>query len=428
MFLLPIFTLSFVLLVLVFCMLLNPFMPFSLGVMDYSSDEESDLSDSEINEYKEKPYEELRTGKYKVKNVNGTLRCPFCAGKKKQEFKYKDLLQHASGVSKGSANRRAKQKANHLALATYLENDLANEAEQLPPKVIEVAPVSEKSEQNDLYCWPWTGIVTNIIDEPGNGKELGSREYWLKKFSKYKPLEVEIFCDDQNQTVQAVVRFDNDWAGFNNAMLFEKSFETNHHSKKEWTAQKEVPGSNIYGWFARADDYNSEGLVGEYLRKKGELKTISNLIQEAALDRNKIVANLATEIDLKNQNLDELQYKYNEKTMSLSRMLEEKDMLHQAFYEGSLPFCCLCVFQSCIHVFVDMHVNSLIFSVYPCMNDVHIMLVDFVLPNEGFLGINIRGTFLLSAFSPLGKMEDAFEHNLKQRRRNSIERDRNDSA
>lgn len=89
------------------------------------------------------------------------------------------------------------------------------------------------------------------------------------------------------------------------------------------------------GWFARADDYHSEGPVGVYLRKKGELKTISNLIQEATLDRSKIVANLATEIDLKNQNLEELQYKYNEKTMSLSRMLEEKDMLHQAFYEES---------------------------------------------------------------------------------------------
>ncbi|KAI8529381.1 hypothetical protein RHMOL_Rhmol12G0221200 [Rhododendron molle] len=308
---------------------------FSLGVMDYISDEESDLSDSEINEYKEKPYEEFRTGKYKVKNVNGTLRCPFCAGKKKQEFKYKDLLQHASGVSKGSANRSAKQKANHLALATYLENDLANEAEQLPPKVIEVAPAYKKSEQNDLYCWPWTGIVTNIIDESGNGKELGSSEYWLKKFSKYRPSEVEILYDDHNQTAQAVVRFDNDWTGFKNAMLFEKSFETNHHGKKDWTAQKEFPGLNIYGWFARADDYNSKGPVGGYLRKKGELKTISNLVQEATQDRNKIVANLATEIDLKNQNLNELQYKYNEKTMSLSRMLEEKDMLHQAFCEES---------------------------------------------------------------------------------------------
>lgn len=62
----------------------------NLGPMEYSSDEESDFSDSEISEYKEKPYEELRSGKYKVKNVNGTLRSPFWAGKKKQEFKYKE--------------------------------------------------------------------------------------------------------------------------------------------------------------------------------------------------------------------------------------------------------------------------------------------------------------------------------------------------
>ncbi|CAL5327587.1 unnamed protein product [Camellia sinensis] len=300
--------------------------------MEYSSDEESDLSESEINEYKEKPYEQLRTGKYKVKNANGTLRCPFCAGKKKQDYKYKDLLQHASGVSKGSANRSAKQKANHLALAIYLETDLADEAEP-PQHVIEPAPVSEKSEQNDLYCWPWTGIVTNIVNEIENGKALCSSGYWLKKFSKFKPLDVEIFWDDQNQTAQAVVKFDNDWTGFKNAMEFEKTFEADHHSKKEWKAQKGLSGSNLYGWFARADDYNSEGLVGEYLRKEGELKTISNLVQEATQDRNKIVANLANEIDLKNENLDELQYKYNEKTMSLSRMLEEKDMLHHAFYE-----------------------------------------------------------------------------------------------
>ena len=35
------------------------------GLMDYSSDEESDFSDSEINEYKEKPYEELKLGSTK---------------------------------------------------------------------------------------------------------------------------------------------------------------------------------------------------------------------------------------------------------------------------------------------------------------------------------------------------------------------------
>lgn len=80
----------------------------------------------------------------------------------------------------------------------YLEADLANEAEQ-PPPVIEVAPVSETSEQNDLYCWPWTGIVRNIVQSPKNGKEIGSSEYLLKKFNKFKLLEVEILYDDHNQ-------------------------------------------------------------------------------------------------------------------------------------------------------------------------------------------------------------------------------------
>ncbi|GFZ07936.1 XH/XS domain-containing protein [Actinidia rufa] len=302
------------------------------GLMDYSSDEESDFSDSEINENKEKPYEELKAGKYKVKNTNGTLRCPFCAAKKKQEFKYKDLLQHASGVAKGSTNRSAKQKANHLAMAMYLESHLANEVEQ-PQQEIELPPVFEKCKENDLYYWPWTGIVTNIISEPVNGKALDSSEYWLKKFGKFKPLEVQIFCNDQNKTAQAVVKFDNDWTGFKNAMEFEKSFEVDHCSKKEWKDQKGIPVSNAYGWVARADDYNTEGPVGEYLRKEGELKTIYDLVQEATQDRNKIVSTLANEIDLNNENLDEIQYKCNEKAMSLSRVFEEKDMLHYAFYE-----------------------------------------------------------------------------------------------
>ena len=108
--------------------------------MDYSSDEESDFKESEINDYKNKPYEQLRSGKLKVTGPNGTLRCPFCAGKKKQDYKYKDLLQHSSGVAKGSANRSAIQKASHLALALYLEKEMAHEADQTlhlaPPKPV----------------------------------------------------------------------------------------------------------------------------------------------------------------------------------------------------------------------------------------------------------------------------------------------------
>lgn len=91
--------------------------------MDSSSAEESEISDSEIFGYKDKPYGLLKSGQLKVHGPRGSLRCPFCAGRKKQEYKYKDLFQHASGTAKGSSNRTAKQKANHLALAQYLEND-----------------------------------------------------------------------------------------------------------------------------------------------------------------------------------------------------------------------------------------------------------------------------------------------------------------
>lgn len=301
--------------------------------MGSGSDEDSDFSDLEIDEYKEKPYELLKAGTYKVRGSDGSFRCPFCAGKKKQVYQYNHLFQHAIGVAKGAASRSAKQKANHLALATFLENDLAHEAEPLLPKPVPL-PAS-KPERTELYCWPWVGIVANIQDESKSGGcDDDRRDYWLKKFSTYKPIGIEIFWGDDHQNAQAVLRFDNDWFGFKNAMEFEKSFEADGRSKKEWDEQRTSPGTNLYGWFAREEDYSSEGSVGDYLRRKGELKTIADLVQEATNDKKKIVGNLVSEIDSKNDNLDELQIKYNVNALSLRRMLEEKDELHRSFNEG----------------------------------------------------------------------------------------------
>ncbi|CAK8574569.1 unnamed protein product [Lathyrus sativus] len=293
--------------------------------MDYSS-EESDISESEIEEYSEKPYEQLKAGKYKVRNFNGTLRCPYCSGKKKQEFKYKDLLQHATGVGKGSANRSAMQKANHLALAKYLQTDLVNEAEQVPPPAVTQTAI-QPVQQAENYVWPWTGIIVNIKSE------LHDSGYWLKEFVKYKPLDVHVFMMDG--VAQAVIDFNNDWHGFMNACEFEKSLETKHHGKRDWNPMDLQASSDIYGWLAREDDFYGGGSIGEYLRNKGRLRTISDIVQEASENRSSIVENLANEIDITNENLNKMQYKYNEKTMSLSRMLEEKDKLHNAFVEES---------------------------------------------------------------------------------------------
>lgn len=296
--------------------------------MDYSSEEDSDISESEIDDYSEKPYEQLKAGKYKVKNLNGTLRCPYCAGKKKQDYKYKDLLQHASGVGKGSANRSAKQKANHLALAKYLETDLASEADPIQRPALPQA-VNQPLQQDDLYVWPWTGIIVNIKDK------LIDSGYWLKEFAKFKPMDFHIFLKDGDLIAQAVIDFNCDWNGFMNASEFEKSFENARHGKKAWNSRKSEAGSNIYGWIAREDDYNCGGPIGEYLRNKGRLRTVSDIVQEESQSRNSIVTNLTHEIEITNENLDKMQYKYNEKTMSLSRMLEEKDKIHNAFDEES---------------------------------------------------------------------------------------------
>ncbi|BAT98624.1 Factor of DNA methylation 1 [Vigna angularis] len=295
--------------------------------MDYSSEDDSDLSESEIYDYSDKPYELLRAGKYKVKNLNGTLRCPYCAGKKKQDYKYKDLLQHASGVGKGSANRSAKQKANHLALAKYLEIDLASEAEPIQNPALPPV-VSQPSQLEYLYyVWPWTGIIVNI-----KGKLIDST-HWLKEFAKFRPTDSHIFMKDSDMAAQAVVVFNSDWNGFINATEFEKSFETARHGKKDWSSNKLEADSNIYGWVAREDDYNCGGPIGEYLRSKGTLRTVSDIVQEASESRNNIVTNLTKEIEITNDNLDEMQSKFNVKTMSLSRMLEEKDKLHNVFEE-----------------------------------------------------------------------------------------------
>ena len=88
------------------------------------SNSESDITDSEIDEYKEKPYSLLKDGILKVKRSDGSLKCPFCPGKKKQVYGRKDLLQHAQGIGSSSSYKRtAKAKAKHLALAAYLQQE-----------------------------------------------------------------------------------------------------------------------------------------------------------------------------------------------------------------------------------------------------------------------------------------------------------------
>ncbi|CAN0862398.1 Factor of DNA methylation 1 [Linum grandiflorum] len=292
---------------------------------------DSDISESEIADYVDGPYERLRSGDLKVK-VNGNLRCPFCAGKKKQGYdKYNHLLQHASGVGKGSATRRGKQKANHLALAKYLQIDLADEADETVSRVVP-QPLQQSQNDEDLLVWPWMGIVVNVSLE----SQVLDSGYWFEKFSKYNPVDVHVLRDEECLKATVVVKFSSDWNGYTKSAEFEKSFLSQCCGKKDWKGRdKDDPGSNIYGWTAYRDDYDSDGKIGEYLRKEGQLKTVSGFSKETVKSRNTIVASLTEELYKTNQNLDEKQQEYNMKAMTFSRAIEEKDRLQHDYVEDT---------------------------------------------------------------------------------------------
>ncbi|PIA45763.1 hypothetical protein AQUCO_01600188v1 [Aquilegia coerulea] len=305
--------------------------------MGSSSEDDSEISDSDIGSYKEKTFDELKAEKYKVKISNDIYRCPFCLGKKKQHHDYKGLLQHSSGVGKGSANRRAKQKANHLALAKYMETCLAKESdvslrktnEPDPTKAIVALEPETKPEQEDLFVWPWTGIIVNILTKPRDeDADLMKRE-----FSKFNPVTVQTLWSRTDQKGYAIIDFNRDWAGFKDAIAFEKEFESKRRGKKNWNDWKSDPGSRCYGWVARSADYHLEGKIGQHLRDNGEVKTIADIVKEAAEKKQKKVADLTSKIDAKNEHLNEMQSKYNTTSMSLDRLMEEKERLQQNYNE-----------------------------------------------------------------------------------------------
>ncbi|KAG6507783.1 hypothetical protein ZIOFF_033135 [Zingiber officinale] len=69
-----------------------------------------DMSESEVDDYAENNYTTLRTGNYRILNIDDTFRCPFFLGKKKQCYQFKDLFQHATGISI-SNSRKGSRKA-----------------------------------------------------------------------------------------------------------------------------------------------------------------------------------------------------------------------------------------------------------------------------------------------------------------------------
>ncbi|XP_062193007.1 factor of DNA methylation 1-like [Phragmites australis] len=335
---------------------------------DSSDDPDEDDSEAE-SDYEEKSYGLLRSGKHRVRNPDGTFRCPFCPGKKKQDYKLKDLLQHADGIGASSKHRRhGRERAFHRAFARFVRTDpsfaqelagitgIAGAIATATTDVNGSPSANGKAKANvdtdgcssaaanvgpaqkvERYAWPWACVLA--AGAGFNAEDFASR---VAMFSLVEV--VPLFVDDmEGMETFAIVRFTNDWSGFNDALTLENHFSVNKLGKKEFETRNsglgvaEVEGREgevkVYGWVAREGDYNAASVVGRFLRKHTNLKTIDEVSKIESERSGKVVATLASEIEAKNQYLQDLETKKNATELSIARLEEDNRKLHEAYNE-----------------------------------------------------------------------------------------------
>lgn len=309
---------------------------------DLSSENDTDVSDDEMEEEIEEYYEELKSGKHNLKSSGGAYICPFCSRKKRRDFVLKDLIQHASGVGKSNSEKRStEEKAKHAALAKYLEKDLVDEGGPSQPagEGGEDDPPTDVDHDEKLV-WPWTGVVVNIpTRRAGDGRYVGEsgsklRDDLIRR--GFNPTRVHPLWNYRGHSGCAVVEFRKDWPGYVNAMSFERAYAADLHGRKDWDANSEKFG--LYAWVARAEDYRASNIVGEHLRKIGDLKSITDITEEEARKQERLVSNLNNIIEVKNKDLEEMELKCSETTNSIKSVITEKEKLVQAYNEGSSGF------------------------------------------------------------------------------------------
>uniref|UniRef100_M0ZZA0 XH/XS domain-containing protein n=1 Tax=Solanum tuberosum TaxID=4113 RepID=M0ZZA0_SOLTU len=300
-----------------------------------SSEEETDISESEMEECADKWYQKLKEG-YGREKISGEVnQCPFCPGQKKQAYSFNDLVQHSSGVSKGGSQRRKlNDKAKHLGLTNYLKNkDSLQVSDEMET---ELQPTNDHgNDVDEKYAFPWMGIVANLPVQLNGRRYVGKSGSWLRNdLTKkgFNPLRVHPLWNYRGHSGKAVVEFGNDWKGFANAIKFQNSYESQHQGKKDYLVSQ-YKGDKLYGWVAKADDYNSSDIIGDYLRKNGDLKSISEVEAEEKRKADSLVSSLANTIEAKRQSLKEIESKCNETSMCLSNVMNQRDAMIKKYNE-----------------------------------------------------------------------------------------------
>lgn len=139
---------------------------------DDSASENDDYSNSDDEEaeiYQHQVEEAIRNGHLVVKLSDNTYKCPLSPAKKKQCYKYREILAHAKTIASGK--KGPEKVGGHRALAKFLEAELGDKP--LMPqaeRVLHLEQVVPKRGIATRLLAPWMGILVNIDNSRTDGK------------------------------------------------------------------------------------------------------------------------------------------------------------------------------------------------------------------------------------------------------------------
>ncbi|GAA0166709.1 hypothetical protein Leryth_004366 [Lithospermum erythrorhizon] len=194
-----------------------------------------------------------------------------------------------------------------------------------------------KDEVNELFVWPWIGIVANVPVRWEKNRYVGESGWRIRDElteKGFNPVRVRPLWNYKGHSGFALVEFDSEWRGFSDAIRFEKHYEKTGNGRKEYNVlHRRDSMCGLYGWVARKEDYHSNGVIGDNLRKMGDLKSINEMQEEEKRKTGKLVSNLISVIEYKSMQLKEVEIKCTEVNSSINKVLAEQTEMHIVFHE-----------------------------------------------------------------------------------------------
>ncbi|KAL1817206.1 hypothetical protein ACET3Z_019780 [Daucus carota] len=223
------------------------------------------------------------------------------------------------------ASRESKESAGRPIKHDLPSHTHKRRAENMKPEASE-----------ELIVYPWMVIIANIPVELKDGRYVGDSGRKLKDewtLQGYQPIKVHPLWNYKGHTGFAIVEFNKDWTGFDNAMTFAKKFEMDCHGKKDWQRAREKGEQKLYAWIAREEEYHRKDKMGEYLRKNADLKTISEIEKEDKIKEARLMCNLTNSLDMKEKQCEEIKKNISKTEASFSNVMRQKEDMIKAYNE-----------------------------------------------------------------------------------------------